>query len=108
MDISFPAALPDWTALMDPHAAAAQRKTYFLVFGALLVLTLTTTGVAFLNLGPLNTPVALAIAMAKAALVMIYFMHLRHSAFLTRVFAGAGLIWLLHFIIFTMSDYLTR
>jgi cytochrome c oxidase subunit IV len=93
---------------MDPHAAAEQRKTYFLVFGALLVLTLTTTGVAFLNLGPLNTPVALAIAMAKAALVMIYFMHLRHSAFLTRVFAGAGLIWLLHFIIFTMSDYLTR
>jgi cytochrome c oxidase subunit 4 len=93
---------------MDPHAAAAQRKTYFLVFGALLVLTLTTTGVAFLNLGPFNTPVALAIAMAKAALVMIYFMHLRHSAFLTRVFAGAGLIWLLHFIIFTMSDYLTR
>jgi cytochrome c oxidase subunit 4 len=108
MDISFPAALPDWTALMDPHAAAAQRKTYFLVFGALLVLTLTTTGVAFLNLGPLNTPVALAIAMAKAALVMIYFMHLRHSAFLTRVFAGAGLIWLLHFITFTLSDYLTR
>jgi cytochrome c oxidase subunit IV len=108
MDISFPAAVPDWTALMDPHAAAAQRKTYFLVFGALLVLTLTTTGVAFLNLGPLNTPVALAIAMAKAALVMIYFMHLRHSAFLTRVFAGAGLIWLLHFITFTLSDYLTR
>jgi cytochrome c oxidase subunit IV len=92
---------------MDSHATA-QRNTYFLVFGALLVLTLTTTGVAFLNLGPLNTPVALAIAMAKAALVMIYFMHLRHSAFLTRVFAGAGLIWLLHFIIFTMSDYLTR
>jgi cytochrome c oxidase subunit 4 len=108
MDISFPAALPDWTALMDPHAAAAQRKTYFLVFGALLVLTLTTTGVAFINLGPLNTPVAVAIAMIKAALVMIYFMHLRHSTFLTRVFAGAGLIWLVHFIIFTMSDYLTR
>jgi cytochrome c oxidase subunit 4 len=108
MDISFPAALPGWTALMDSHAAAAQRKTYFLVFGALLVLTLTTTGVAFINLGPLNTPVALAIAMIKAALVMIYFMHLRHSTFLTRVFAGAGLIWLLHFIIFTMSDYLTR
>jgi cytochrome c oxidase subunit 4 len=93
---------------MDPHAAASQRKTYFLVFGALLFLTLTTTGVAFINLGPLNTPVAVAIAMIKAALVMIYFMHLRHSTFLTRVFAGAGLIWLVHFIIFTMSDYLTR
>jgi caa(3)-type oxidase subunit IV len=52
--------------------------------------------------------VALAIALTKAALVMIYFMHLRHSTFLARVFAGAGLIWLLHFIIFTLSDYLTR
>jgi cytochrome c oxidase subunit 4 len=108
MDFLVPAALPDRTALMDPHAAAAQRKTYFLVFGALLVLTLITTGVAFINLGPLNTPVALAIALTKAALVMIYFMHLRHSSFLTRVFAGAGLIWLLHFIVFTLSDYLTR
>jgi cytochrome c oxidase subunit IV len=108
MDFSVPAALPDWTALMDPHTAAAQRKTYFLVFGALLVLTLITTGVAFINLGPLNTPLALAIALTKAALVMIYFMHLRHSTFLTRVFAGAGLVWVVHFIIFTLSDYLTR
>jgi caa(3)-type oxidase subunit IV len=46
--------------------------------------------------------------MIKAALVMTYFMHLRHSTFLARVFAGAGLIWLLHFITFTLSDYLTR
>jgi cytochrome c oxidase subunit IV len=108
MDFFVSAALPDRTALMDPHAAAAQRKAYFLVFGALLFLTLITTGVAFINLGPLNTPVALAIALTKAALVMIYFMHLRHSSFLARVFAGAGLVWLLHFIIFTLSDYLTR
>jgi cytochrome c oxidase subunit 4 len=89
-------------------SATAQRNTYFLVFGGLLVLTLVTTGVAFINLGPLSTPIALAIAMTKAALVMIYFMHLRHSTFLARVFAGAGFIWLLHFIIFTLSDYLTR
>lgn len=87
---------------------AAQRKTYFLVFGALMVLTLVTTAAAFANLGPFNAPVALAIAMTKASLVMIYFMHLRHSTFLARVFAGAGVLWLLHFIIFTLSDYLTR
>ena len=93
---------------MDPHAAAAQRNTYFLVFGALLALTLVTAGVAFINMGPLNTPVALVIALTKAGLVMIYFMHLRHSTFLARVFAGAGVLWLLHFIIFTLSDYLTR
>ena len=88
--------------------SSAQRKTYLLVFGALLVLTLITTAVAFVDLGPLNTPLALSIAILKASLVMIYFMHLRHSTFLARVFAGAGVLWLLHFIIFTLSDYLTR
>ena len=56
---------------MDSHAAAAQRKTYFLVFGALLVLTLITTGVAYIKQRPLNTPEALAIAQTKAALVII-------------------------------------
>ena len=88
--------------------ASAQRKTYFLVFGALLVLTLITTAVAFVDLGLLNTPLALGIALLKTSLVMIYFMHLRHSTFLARVFAGAGVLWLLHFMIFTLSDYLTR
>ena len=88
--------------------SSAQRKTYFLVFAALLVLTLITTAVAFVDLGPLNTPLALSIALLKASLVMIYFMHLRHSTFLARVFAGAGVLWLMHFIIFTLSDYLTR
>jgi cytochrome c oxidase subunit 4 len=89
-------------------ASSAQRKTYLVVFGALLGLTLVTTAVAFVDLGPLNTPLALSIAILKASLVMIYFMHLRHSTFLARVFAGAGVLWLLHFIVFTLSDYLTR
>jgi cytochrome c oxidase subunit IV len=88
--------------------SSEQRKTYLLVFGGLLVLTLITTAVAFVDLGPLNTPLALSIALLKASLVMIYFMHLRHSTFLARVFAGAGVLWLLHFMIFTLSDYLTR
>jgi caa(3)-type oxidase subunit IV len=39
---------------------------------------------------------------------MIYFMHLRHSTFLARVFAAAGVLWLLHLFIFTLTDYLTR
>jgi cytochrome c oxidase subunit 4 len=88
--------------------AAKQRKTYLLVFGALLVLTTITTAVAFVNLGLLNAPVAVAIALIKASLVMTYFMHLRHSPFLARVFAGAGILWFLHMILFTLSDYLTR
>jgi|tagenome__1003787_1003787.scaffolds.fasta_scaffold13514180_1 cytochrome c oxidase subunit IV len=91
---------------MTPETATT--KPYFLVFAALLALTLLTTGVAYINLGPFSAAVALTIAVIKASLVMIFFMHLVHSSFLPRVFAGAGILWLLHLLIFTLSDYLTR
>ena len=84
------------------------KKTYFEVFGALILLTFVTTGAAYFDLGVLNTPVALTIAIAKAFLVMMFFMHLRQGDFLTKVFAGAGVLWLLHLLIFMLSDYLTR
>lgn len=88
--------------------AAAARRTYFLVFGALIVLTLITTGVAFVDLGPFNTPLALTIAISKALLVMIFFMHLNHSGTAIRIFAAAAFLWLLHLFVFTLADYLTR
>jgi cytochrome c oxidase subunit IV len=91
---------------MTPETATT--KPYFIVFAALLALTLLTTGVAYVNLGPFSAAVALTIAVIKASLVMIFFMHLAHSKYLTRVFAGAGLLWLIHMLIFTLSDYLTR
>ena len=84
-------------------------KVYLLVFFALIVLTLITTGVAFLDLGAgWNTTIALAIAMTKALLVALYFMHLRASSPLTIVFAGAGIFWLGILIALTLGDYLTR
>jgi cytochrome c oxidase subunit IV len=84
------------------------RQVYYWVYGALLALTLLTVGVAFLDLGPMNTVVALAIAIGKALLVMLFFMHLRSSSHLTWIVASAGVIWLAHLLIFTLSDYLTR
>jgi cytochrome c oxidase subunit 4 len=88
--------------------AAAARRTYFFVFGTLIVLTLITTGVAFVDLGPFNTPLALTIAISKALLVMIFFMHLNHSGIAIRIFAAAAFLWLLHLFVFTLADYLTR
>jgi cytochrome c oxidase subunit 4 len=90
---------------METHVS---KRTYFLVFGALILLTLITTGAAYVDMGVLNTPVALVIAIAKALLVMIFFMHLRYSDYLTWVFAGAGVLWLLHLLGFLLSDYLSR
>jgi cytochrome c oxidase subunit 4 len=84
------------------------RQLYYRVFGALLGLTLLTVAVAFVDLGPLNTIIALTIAVVKALLVLLYFMHLRYSSSLTWIVCGAGIFWLAHLLIITLSDYLTR
>jgi cytochrome c oxidase subunit IV len=90
----------------EPHVSI---RTYALVFLALLVLTGLTTAIAFLDLGgSINTMVALAIAVGKALLVILYFMHVRYSDKLTWVFAAAGFFWLLILIGGTMDDVLTR
>lgn len=84
------------------------RHIYYRIFGVLLALTALTVGVAFADLGPLNPLIALTIAAAKALLVMLFFMHVRYSPHLIWIYVAAGVIWLGHLILFTMSDYLTR
>jgi cytochrome c oxidase subunit 4 len=91
---------------MATHLVA--RQLYYRVFGVLLGLTLLTVGVAFLDLEPLNTVIALTIAVAKALLVLLFFMHLRHSSGLTWIFVVAGVGWLVLLIGFTLTDYRTR
>lgn len=91
---------------MTEHVVS--RKIYFFIFGALMVLTAVTVWVANLDLGRWNAIVALSIAVLKATLVVLYFMHVRYSSKLTWVFVGAGIIWLIILFAFTLSDYLTR
>jgi cytochrome c oxidase subunit 4 len=83
-------------------------KTYLQVFAALMVLTATTVWVAFVDWGALNTVIALVIAVTKALLVILIFMHVRYSSQLTRIVISAGIFWLLLLIALTLSDYLTR
>jgi cytochrome c oxidase subunit 4 len=83
-------------------------KTYLLVFAALMVLMVITIGVAFLDLGALNTPIALTIAVTKATLIMAFFMHLKYSSKLTVLVACMGFFWLAIMMIFIMGDYLAR
>ncbi|HSE62065.1 MAG TPA: cytochrome C oxidase subunit IV family protein [Thermoanaerobaculia bacterium] len=84
------------------------RSVYFAVFGALMVLTATTTAVSFVDLGPWNTVVALAIAFLKATLVVLFFMHVKYSPRLTQITVGGGLLWLAILILITLSDFMTR
>ncbi len=83
-------------------------KTYALILVALLVLTATTTGVAFLDLGILNPIVALAIACIKASLVILFFMHLRYSSRLLKLTLFSGLFTFLVLITMTLTDYISR
>jgi cytochrome c oxidase subunit 4 len=83
-------------------------RTYLLIFLALLALTVVTVMAAFVHLGRMNDVVALTIAVTKALLVLLYFMHLRHSAVLTRLAVAAGVFWLATMVAFTLSDVMTR
>ena len=84
------------------------RRMYYQIFAALLGLTGLTVAVAFLNLGPLNTVMALAIAVVKALLVILIFMHVRHSTRMTKLTIAAGLFWLAIMLALTLADYVTR
>jgi len=84
------------------------RKVYFLVFAALLALTLATVLVAEVDLGVFNDVVALTIAVTKALLVLLFFMHIRHSTRMTVLTAVAGFFWLAILIGLTMADYASR
>jgi cytochrome c oxidase subunit 4 len=89
-------------------AHVVPKKTYYAVFGALMVLTFVTVAVSSIDLGPMNTVVALAIAGFKATMVVLFFMHVKYSTRLTKLAVLGGLYWLLILFALTLSDYLTR
>ena len=83
-------------------------RVYLAVFLALLVGTALTSWVATLDLGRFNDAVALSIAGTKAALVILYFMHVRYSSRLTQTIVIAALCFFLIFVVLTFADYTTR
>jgi cytochrome c oxidase subunit 4 len=83
-------------------------RVYYLIFAALMVGTAITVGVAFVDLGPLNAIVALTIAVLKATLVVLFFMHVRYSTRLTWAVVMGSVFWLGILLALTFSDYLTR
>jgi cytochrome c oxidase subunit 4 len=83
-------------------------RIYVIIFTSLMVLTATTVAAAYMDLGPLNTVVALVIAVSKATLVILYFMHLRYSSSLTRLVVAGSFLWLLILLVITMTDYWSR
>ena len=81
---------------------------YLAVLAAIIGLTGLTVFAAFQHLGVWNTPVALAIAVTKALLVALIFMHLRYSPKLTLLVVTSSVVWLAFLLVITVSDYVTR
>ena len=83
-------------------------RTYLTIFGALMVLTLVTVLAAYVNLGAFNPVVAMAIAIFKATLVVLFFMHVKYSSRLTKLVVLTGIFFLVILLGETMMDYASR
>jgi cytochrome c oxidase subunit 4 len=90
------------------NAPSPSVATYRRVFVALMAMAALTTAVAFVDLGAFNPAAALLIAAAKTTLVILYFMHVRFSSAITKLFAGVAFAFLAVLIALTLSDVLTR
>jgi cytochrome c oxidase subunit 4 len=86
----------------------APKSLYYAVFAALIVGTLLTYAAARVDMGPLNNIVMLTIALAKALLVILFFMHVRWGTRLTWLVVASGFFWLFIMFSITMTDFLTR
>lgn len=91
---------------MSAHVSPV--RSYVLIFLALMAGTALTVWAAFQDLGALNNVVMLTIAVIKATLVVMYFMHARYSSRLTTMTILAGLFFLLILFSLTLADYATR
>ena len=86
----------------------APKSLYYSIFGALMVFTIVTVEVATHNFGFLNFPVAIGIAITKATLVILFFMHAKYSSRLTKLFVGTAFFFLAILLGMTMTDVLSR
>lgn len=92
--------------MADDHGPSL--NTYIAIFVALLSLTGLTVAAAFVDLGPLGTPVAVGIAGLKATLVMLFFMHLKYETGLVALWATSGFMFLVILVAITMGEYAGR
>lgn len=80
----------------------------FIVWALLFLLLALTVAASFVATAPLGTVVSLGVALAKAALIYWFFMHLREESGLVRLFSLGAIAWLLLIFVLTTADYLTR
>jgi cytochrome c oxidase subunit 4 len=95
---------------VDTHAGdhIVSIRLYLAIFATLMILTALTVWVAFIDLGPLNLIVALGVAVTKATLVVLFFMHVKYSSRLTWLVVVSGFFFLAIMLGLTMADVVSR
>jgi cytochrome c oxidase subunit 4 len=86
----------------------APKGNYYAIFAILMVLTVVTVYVAYQPLGSANFPVAIGIAITKATLVILFFMHAKYSSRLTKLFVGTAFFFLAILLGLSLTDYMSR
>ncbi len=104
--------------LYDAHASSPEAhppgahhpspRLYVVIWGLLMALLVLTVAISEVDLGTWNFAIAFAIAMVKAVLIVLFFMHVRYSPGLTKVVACAGFFWLAIMLGLTFADYASR
>jgi cytochrome c oxidase subunit IV len=92
--------------IMSEHVLP--KRVYYTIFAILIFCTYLTVQIAFFDLGPLNIVAALGIAVFKATLVILFFMHVKYSTRLTWAVVVGSVFWLGILLTLTASDYVTR
>ena len=90
------------------HTHVDTVRTYVGIFAALLILTVLTVAAAFVNLVFFSDIVAIGIAVTKATLIVLFFMHVRHSSQLTKFVLASTVFMLLVLVVGIVNDYITR
>lgn len=101
-----PAAEPSAESHAEHHVVPV--RVYLTIFAALMLLTVVTVVVTGFDFGPFNLIVALAVAITKASLVVLYFMHARYSPRLTGIVIAAAIAFFVILLFLTLTDYVSR
>jgi cytochrome c oxidase subunit IV len=103
-----PSASPSTADSCDrPLAHVVDVRVLLGVFAALMVLTVITVAVSYLDLGEFNLIVAMCVATVKATLVALWFMHLRYEKGLHAFIFLVGIAFLGLFLVIAMLDAVT-
>lgn len=83
-------------------------RTYVAIFFALMVLTALTVWAAYQSFDPFNDVVAMAIAVSKAVLVILFFMHVKYSSKLISMVVVGTILFLGIMFAFFVVDFEAR